>query len=285
MNIKIRLQQMLQILEDAERNGALSDIERDILLADLREAYAELKFGTAESAETPATPIAPVAPLAEVAELEKAEVEVEIIFDEDEECEPTSEEVAETNDDDFPDINDIPEVDELLSEIEKSAESEEVVEEATENIAENVAGEEPTDDTGYIDEVKLMSKEDIADFLRDLGKQRNALLSLYEDEPTPILGEQFHETPSVADTIACPKGIAESAPVASLREAIGVADRFMLIGELFDGDAEAYDKAISVLEAQPSLEDAMIYIAENYTWSPNATATKFVMELLNRKYN
>ena len=115
--------------------------------------------------------------------------------------------------------------------------------------------------------------------------KRSALLSLYEDEPTPILGEQFHEAPSVADTIACPKGIAESAPVASLRESIGVADRFMLIGELFDGDAEAYDKAISVLEAQPSLEDAMIYIAENYTWSPNATATKFVMELLNRKYN
>ena len=51
MNIKIRLQQMLQILEDAERNGALSDIERDILLADLREAYAELKFGQTENGE------------------------------------------------------------------------------------------------------------------------------------------------------------------------------------------------------------------------------------------
>ena len=115
--------------------------------------------------------------------------------------------------------------------------------------------------------------------------KRSALLSLYEDEPKPVLGEQFHEAPSVADTIACPKGIAESAPVASLRDGIGVADKFMLVRELFVGDADAYEQAISALDAQPSFDDCVIYIAENYTWSPNAQATKFVMELLNRKYN
>jgi hypothetical protein len=99
-----------------------------------------------------------------------------------------------------------------------------------------------------------------------------------------VLGEQFHESPSVADTIACPKGVAESAPVASLREAIGLADKFMLIRELFDGNAEEYDKAIATLDKQPSFDDCIIYISENYTWSPNAQATKFVMDLLQRKY-
>ena len=243
MNIKIRLQQMLQILEDAERNGALSDIERDILLADLREAYAELKFGVESGKLRVENESLPTPPIAEVAETddesdEDNEIEVELIFEDEGELpfKMPTEEVEE-----------------------ESEEIEEKIEEVVENLS------------------TLNSPLSTP--------KRSALLSLYEDEPTPILGEQFHEAPSVADTIACPKGIAESAPVASLREAIGVADRFMLIGELFDGDAEAYDKAISVLEAQPSLEDAMIYIAENYTWSPNATATKFVMELLNRKYN
>ena len=234
---------MLQILEDAERNGALSDIERDILLADLREAYAELKFGVESGKLRVENESLPTPPIAEVAETddesdEDNEIEVELIFEDEGELpfKMPTEEVEE-----------------------ESEEIEEKIEEVVENLS------------------TLNSPLSTP--------KRSALLSLYEDEPTPILGEQFHEAPSVADTIACPKGIAESAPVASLREAIGVADRFMLIGELFDGDAEAYDKAISVLEAQPSLEDAMIYIAENYTWSPNATATKFVMELLNRKYN
>ena len=51
MNLKSKLQRMLQIVEDAERVGALADIERDILLAELREAYTELKFGETENGE------------------------------------------------------------------------------------------------------------------------------------------------------------------------------------------------------------------------------------------
>ena len=243
MDLKLRLQRMLQIVEESERVGALSDIERDILLAELREAYAELKFGQTENGklkieneadEKPAAvelPIAPSVtstPIEEEVE-EEPEVEVELVFDE--EIEDESEEIEEP-----------------------------VAEPAAELPITPIAPSTPT-------------------------PKRSALLSLYEDEPKPVLGEQFHEAPSVADTIACPKGIAESAPVASLRDGIGVADKFMLVRELFGGDADAYEQAISALDAQPSFDDCVIYIAENYTWSPNAQATKFVMELLNRKYN
>ena len=236
MDLKSRLQRMLQIVEESERVGALSDIERDILLAELREAYTELKFGVESGALKVENQPLPTPPITEVAEDEdEPEVEVELLFDE-EEAEDSSEEIGES--------------------------SEEIVD----------------------------RREEIVENLSTLNSQlstpkRSALLSLYEDNPTPVLGEQFRETPSVADTIACPKGVAESAPVASLREAIGVADKFMLIRELFGSDADAYEQAISALDAQPSFDDCIIYIAEHYTWSPNAQATKFVMELLNRKYN
>ena len=74
MNLKSKLQRMLQIVEDAERVGALADIERDILLAELREAYTELKFGETDNercaAEEPVVeesaeelPIIPIAPI------------------------------------------------------------------------------------------------------------------------------------------------------------------------------------------------------------------------------
>ena len=289
MEVKARLQRALQILEDAERVGMLSDIERDILLTELREAYAELRFGKTENGERktenetdvaeaqavepaveesveesvvelPVAPIAPITPTEEEQDEEQEEtepeVEVELIFNEEE--------------------------DEETENGERKTENEEVAEEQVAESAEESAAELPITPTE--------KSEDIEDNLSTLNSQlstpkRSALLSLYEDAPTPVLGEQFHESPSVADTIACPKGVAESAPVASLREAIGLADKFMLIRELFDGNAEEYDKAIATLDKQPSFDDCIIYISENYTWSPSSAATKLVMELLERKYN
>ena len=282
MNLKSKLQRMLQIVEDAERVGALADIERDILIAELREAYTELKFGETdnercaaeepvveESAEElPIIPIAPIAPMAEEPtesaesvdeeESDEPEVEVELIFNEEDE-ETENEEIAESS--------------------EEVAESNEVVAEKNEEIA------EPNEEVAESNEVVVEDQNLSTLNTQPSTPKRSALLSLYEDAPAPVLGEQFHEKPSVADTIACPKGVAESAPVASLREAIGLADKFMLIRELFDGEAEAYDKAIEVLDKQPSFDDCIIYIAENYAWSPSSAATKFLMELLQRKYN
>lgn len=59
----------------------------------------------------------------------------------------------------------------------------------------------------------------------------------------------------------------------------------MLIRELFDGDAEAYDHAISSLDTIGSFDDCMVYIAENYSWRPSSEGAKLLMELLQRKFN
>ena len=219
--------------------GALADIERDVLLGELREAYAELKFGVTENEELPKVIDDEEDPTFAVPEQpeesDEPEVEVELIFDEESDEESDDEELV----------------------------AEPAVEPA-------VAAETPNDLNAPT---------------APKTPKRSALLSLYEENPAPVLGEQFRDAPSVADTISCPKGVAESTPVVSLREAIGVADKFMLIRELFGGDADAYEKALDILEMQPSLDDCIIYIAENYTWSPNSAATKFLMELLQRKYN
>ena len=229
MELKMRLQRMLQIVEEAERTGALSDIERDILLAELREAYSELKFG---------------------------EVSVERV--ESEELRVESEELRVESEIEVP----------IETPIETPIEAPVETPVETPTVVEPAVAEAPT-----------------TPIVQPASPKRSALLSLYEDEPTPVLGEQFHEAPSLADTIACPKGVAESAPVASLREAIGVADKFMLIRELFDGDGDAYERAIDNLEAQASLDDCIIYISENYNWRAQSEATQRVMELLQRKFN
>ena len=310
MKVKDRLQRALQILEDAERVEMLSDIERDILLTELREAYAELKYSderqetkderrtdVAEAqavepvveksveesvVELPVAPIAPITPTEEEQDEEQEEtepeVEVELIFNEEEDEETENGERKTENE----------EVAESSEKIEES--SEEIVAVAETPITpktpitpiEEPAAESVAEEPAVVE--KPAEKDELSSFV-SRHSSKSALLSLYEDAPTPVLGEQFHESPSVADTIACPKGVAESAPVASLREAIGLADKFMLIRELFDGNAEEYDKAIATLDKQPSFDDCIIYISENYTWSPSSAATKLVMELLERKYN
>ncbi len=260
MDLKTRLQRVLQIVEEAERVGSLSELERDIALSELREAYAELKFCTTENEKqkteneeqseiAPTTPIIPIAPTTPIEKVEpevdaeegEPEVEVELIFDE-------SEEETENG--------------------ERKTENEQ---EQEQEIISNTSNASNASNTPIVEEKLPTSK-------------RSPLLSLYE-ESAPIIGEQFHEAPSVADTIACPKGVAERAPVVSLRDAIGVADRFMLIRELFGDDVASYESAIEALDKQPSFDDCIIFIAEHYAWSPNLQATKLVMDLLQRKYN
>lgn len=257
MDLRQRLQRVLQILEDAESNGALCDLERDIVLGELREVYTELKFSDERNECVAKIPVIP------------ANVEPEVAPEPEPEPEP---EVEPEDDAEEPEV----EVEILFDE--EAEEEQNVVETAAE------PNEQPNEQPN--DESKEQPKEELSSLVSHISSKKSSpLLSLYEDDPAPIVGEQFHEQTSLADTIACPKGVAESAPVASLREAIGVADKFMLIRELFGGDSVAYDSAIDALDRQPSFDDCIIFIAEHYAWSPNSQATKFVMDLLQRKYN
>ena len=56
-------------------------------------------------------------------------------------------------------------------------------------------------------------------------------------------------------------------PITSLSEAIGISDKFLFIGEIFDGNKDAYTQAISRLDKAESLQDAraiiMSYTGEN----------------------
>ncbi|WP_418450946.1 hypothetical protein [Alistipes sp.] len=92
---------------------------------------------------------------------------------------------------------------------------------------------------------------------------------------------------TLADRIAAPleRGatLAAGEPVDELRGAIGVNDRFLLIRDLFAGDAAAYERAIDRLEEFDDLDDCMIHIAENYAWNPNSDGARLLTDLLERK--
>lgn len=327
---------MLQILEDVERAGVMSDLEKDMILADLREAYSEVKFGVVLSensapAQTESEP--------EAEESKEPEMEVEILFAEEDDAEVQSESEAESE----PEVEKVeeptenPSVATIVAPIAAAAVAttatvaeavaaevvapvvesavESVVEAATEPIAEpavetaaepiveqvvEASAVEPIVEhvaepvVAPIEEKPVVAETPVEeDDLSIVNSQlsankphRNAILSLYEEAPA-IVGEQFRDnSTSVADMIASSaKSVASAAPISSLNDAIGVADKFMLVHELFGGDDVAYNGAINALDSLPSFDDCVIFISENYTWSPNSEGTKFMMELLQRKYN
>ncbi len=109
-----------------------------------------------------------------------------------------------------------------------------------------------------------------------------------DDAAHPVtLGDAINRNAqTLADTLAKPSALAEEithTKIASLREAIGINDKFLMIRDLFDGDGEAYDAAIDSLDGFDSLDDCMIHIVENYEWNPDSEGAKFLMQLLERK--
>lgn len=106
---------------------------------------------------------------------------------------------------------------------------------------------------------------------------------------TPVLGEVInHDVQTLADTIAAPEDVATSLlrheAIADLRQVIGLNDRFLFINELFGGDSDAYERTMQQLNSFDNLDDCMIYLAENYTWNPDAESVRMLMELLERKF-
>lgn len=263
--MKERLQHLLQIVEESGDLSQLSDLERDLALQNLRDIYSALRFGATSEMEKK-----PVREVAEPTEqpTEQPEVVAPVVA---EVVEEVAEKPAEPN---------VEVVEEAVEPAENRA-AEEVIEPTIEPapIAEPTIEPTPTPTPEPIPDM-------VASEVEALRTHRSAMYALYEEESAePILGESFSEKRAVADTIPCPKSVAEQTAITSLVGAIGVADRFMLIRELFDGDAEAYDHAISSLDTIGSFDDCMVYIAENYSWRPSSEGAKLLMELLQRKFN
>lgn len=121
---------------------------------------------------------------------------------------------------------------------------------------------------------------------------KRVILSLYGDSPTgspaaapaPAQGESpdFEVIGSRAAATSGPV-LGETVGVVSLRQGIGINDKFLIISEVFNGSAQAYERAISDLEGFSDLDEAMIHIHENYAWNPHNEGVKVLIDILTRK--
>ncbi len=77
----------------------------------------------------------------------------------------------------------------------------------------------------------------------------------------------------------------QNKPIHDLTKAIGINDKFLFIKELFNNNSELYNQTISHLNQLTDLNDAIIYLQENFEWdATNEVAINFI-DLVRRKFS
>ncbi|BDX36956.1 hypothetical protein CYCD_03110 [Tenuifilaceae bacterium CYCD] len=76
----------------------------------------------------------------------------------------------------------------------------------------------------------------------------------------------------------------QNKPISDLAKAIGINDKFLFTKELFDGDSVRYAETIGHLNSLSDLNDAIIFLQDNFQWpEDNESAVKFI-DLVRRKF-
>ncbi|MBQ5678938.1 MAG: hypothetical protein IIV44_03335 [Rikenellaceae bacterium] len=101
-----------------------------------------------------------------------------------------------------------------------------------------------------------------------------------------VLGEVIGAgTTTLAEAVAASQPMVQTVQndrVNSLRNALGINDRFILIRDLFGGDGEAFERAIDELDAFEDFNECLVYMSA-YRWNPNCDGARLLMDLVTRK--
>ena len=153
---------------------------------------------------------------------------------------------------------------------------------AEEPKVEPVAKQEPMAEPAIVPEPKVEAKPEPA----PVPTPAPAPVPVAQPTAEPVrLGDVLGgKTTTLADKMAD-----DSAPTAAfnritdLRKAIGLNDKFLMIRDLFDGDAARYEDTITTLNEFDDLDECMIYIVENFVWNPDSEGAKLLVSLIERK--
>ncbi len=105
-------------------------------------------------------------------------------------------------------------------------------------------------------------------------------------EVNQCLGDSFLKGKSVNDAIQDRNKLEfklSNRPVNSIRSSIGINDRFQYIRELFDGKPEVFAEAVTSLDGMNTINEAVVYLQQNFKWKKNETSLKFV-NLVKRRF-
>ena len=307
-----RLSRMTALAEGWQKSESLPAIERDLMLEELRGLYDELldfkgdsglaeRVGATIMVDTATEPIfddvLDIDALLGLSDVERdepkqeevaVELEPEVVPEPEPEPEPIAEPepmVAPKGNGGLFDMEDIPvrtRSSRKMISLYTSPFAAETKPKAEEPKVEPVAKQEPKAEPTIVPEPKVEAKPEPA----PVPTPAPAPAPVAQPTAEPVrLGDVLGgKTTTLADKMAD-----DSAPTAAfnritdLRKAIGLNDKFLMIRDLFDGDAARYEDTITTLNEFDDLDECMIYIVENFVWNPDSEGAKLLVSLIERK--
>jgi chemotaxis protein histidine kinase CheA len=73
-------------------------------------------------------------------------------------------------------------------------------------------------------------------------------------------------------------------PIADLKKAMGINDRFFFQRELFGGSADVMNQTLEQLNEMQGVNEAQNFLLANFNWDPENEAVLSFMELVERRY-
>jgi len=114
------------------------------------------------------------------------------------------------------------------------------------------------------------------------------------DDDMPTVADKFTSAPSLHDRFAAAtqddsiSARIKTNPIADLKKAIGINEKFALINELFEGDINAYNESIEVLNTSSDEAQALTYLnqtlASKYGWDQRGESFLKLRGLVERRY-
>ena len=122
-------------------------------------------------------------------------------------------------------------------------------------------------------------------------KKTETIIRVKKAAEIPMVADKFSYTADVYDqqsgTMKTEKDLSDyltAKPISNLAEAIGISDKFLFIGAIFDGNKDAYTHAISRLDNADSLQDALAIIMSYTGEKSESEAVDQLLYLVKLKF-
>lgn len=147
---------------------------------------------------------------------------------------------------------------------------------------------EPVKDN-YIDNIndEQIIEFDIIDAL-DSSEITTEVITI-NHEPK-IIADKFKSSKTINDSISeyisttDIQTIAKQQSIDDLNKAFGVNDKFRFANALFNNNIQKFNQAIWDINLLKNIDDAIIYISENYNWNPDKTIVQEFITILQRRF-
>lgn len=277
MNSKKNFKKTIELVHDAEQllkvgaeKGRLSVIERDILLEKLRACYELILFERVNEDTQSMQHSQSIKHETVIAPPKQPEVASTVI---ETASKPSNLEMVNSGTEPLAELDEK----ELKKGRVEARESEKITKNndfKPDAIIDDSPSEEKTEELEFVESEPTISEDIVVDIEPNKGK--TTLAERYQ-------GTKKFRNETLGNGKKDVASVLKGKPISDLTKAIGINDKFLFTKELFAGNAGLYSKTIKTLNEFDSINDAIIYIEDNFSWNNDNEAANQLIELVRRK--